>query len=133
MTTEGQIDLAGNVQGKLLRGGQLQKAIVATARALGWRVAHFPPVQTERGWRVPVGADGKGWPDLVLVRERVLVLEVKGAGDYLKPEQEMWLGAFRLAGVTALVATPVMWAEGAIEAELRRRQPTTSQEVPVVG
>lgn len=118
----GQLDLDGKVQGPLLRGAQLQKAIIDLGRQLGWRVAHFPPVQTERGWRVPVGADGKGWPDLVLVRDRVLVMEVKGDGDYLKPEQELWLDAFRLAACEVFVATPTLWRDGTIEEALRRRR-----------
>lgn len=54
-----------------------QIEIIELARILGWRVAHFRPAQTRHGWRTPVAADGKGFPDLVLVRERVIYAELK--------------------------------------------------------
>lgn len=92
------------------------------ARQLGWRVAHFPPVVTERGWRTPVAADGKGFPDLVLVRDRVVVAEIKGT-DRLSREQRQWLDAFRLAGIAAHVWTPSDWRSGAVERVLRARGP----------
>lgn len=106
-----------------LRGKALQRAVVDLARTCGWRVAHFPTIQDARGvWRTPVAADGKGWPDLVLVRDRVLVREVKGDGDRLRPEQETWLTAFRLAGADAGVWRPKDWIDGTIENELRTRE-----------
>lgn len=105
----------------VLRGRPLQKGIIDLARRMGWRCAHFPPVQTERGWRTPVAADGKGWPDLLLVRERVLVAEVKGDGDRLSAEQQTWITAFHMAGIEAYVWTPALWLDGTVEAVLRRR------------
>jgi VRR-NUC domain-containing protein len=104
-----------------LRGRPLQKAIIELARQLGWRVAHFPPVETQRGWRVPVAADGKGFPDLILVRERIIVAEIKGDGDRLTPEQDNWLHAFRMAGISTYTWTPAEWREGIIEGMLRSR------------
>lgn len=89
---------------------------------LGWTVAFFPPVKTDRGWRVPVGGDGRGWPDLVMVRERCLVMEVKGDGDYLKPDQARWLSAFRIAGIEAYEVTPAMWLAGEVDEILRQRK-----------
>ena len=43
---------------------ELQDAVIQLARLLGWRVAHFRPAMTTRGWRTPVSADGAGFPDL---------------------------------------------------------------------
>lgn len=107
-----------------LRGKKLQKGIIDTARRLGWRVAHFPTIQDFRGtWRTPVAADGKGFPDLLLVRDRVIVREVKGDGDKLNPAQTLWLTAFRLAGADAGVWAPKHWLDGGIEDELRQRLP----------
>jgi VRR-NUC domain len=69
-----------------------------------------------------VAADGKGFPDLLLVRDRVIVAEVKGDSDRLRPEQREWLSAFRLAGVAAYVWTPESWHSGEIERILRARE-----------
>src|SRR5690606_4527127 len=56
-----------------------QRQVLALAKMLGWRTAHFRPAMNQRGdWRTPVAGDGKGWPDLVLVKgERVLFRELK--------------------------------------------------------
>jgi hypothetical protein len=109
-----------------LSGRPLQKGIIDTARRLGWRVAHTPPVLTKHGWRTAVAADGKGFPDLLLVRERAMVIEVKGDGDKLTKEQQVWLTAFRLAGIEAHVGTPQLWLDGTIEEWLRVRRRTSA-------
>ena len=120
---------------EVLRGKPLQAAIIDRARSLGWRVGHFPPISTTRGgktwWLTPVAADGKGFLDLLMLRDRPLVMEVKGDGDYLKPDQEQWLLAWRLAGVEAHVVTPAMWRDGEVEAILTRRGAVTpSDDLP---
>lgn len=109
-----------------LRGRPLQKAIIDEARLRGWRVAHTPPVKTEFGWRTPVAADGKGFPDLVLVRERILWREVKGDGDKLTSEQTLWQSALALAGQDVGVWTPEDWLSGKISDELRERRVAAS-------
>lgn len=103
----------------------MQAAIIDLARLLGWKVAHTPPVETARGWRTPVAADGKGFPDLLLLRERVVVMEVKGdhgqrGKDTLTVEQAAWLQAFRDAGAEAYEVTPQMWLDGEVEEILGR-------------
>lgn len=102
-------------------GTALQKAILKEALRQGWLCAHFPPVRTEMGWRVPVGAQGKGWPDIFLLRERALAIEVKGDGDRMRPDQVKWRNAFVLAGVQFVVATPAVWLDGTIDEILRAR------------
>lgn len=109
-------------------GRTLARAIIDRARELGWTVAHFPPVQTAHGFRVPVGADGKGWPDLVLVKGRVLFREVKGGvkgkqSVRLRPDQAKWQSALALAGADVGVWTLQDWHDGTIEEELRSRLP----------
>lgn len=104
-----------------LKGRPLQKGIIELAHRLGWRVAHTPPIKGEHGWRTAVAADGKGFPDLVLVRERVVWAEVKGDSDRMRPEQLDWQTALRLAGQEVYVWTPDDWAGGAVEDVLRRR------------
>ena len=42
-------------------------------------------------WRTPAQADGKGFPDLVLVRDRIVFAELKGHKyRKLEPEQIRW-------------------------------------------
>ncbi len=98
---------------------QLQAAIIECARRLNWRCAHFTAA-TVRGGRTitPVAADGAGWPDLVLVRDRVLFVEVKRDGQYPKPHQRVWHEALREAGQTVYVWREKDWRSGAIEAAL---------------
>jgi hypothetical protein len=102
-----------------------QEQVIALARLHGWRVAHFRKVRVQRKngtvyWETPVAADGKGFPDLILVRgSRIIAAELKTDAGALKPEQTLWLDAFRGAGVLALVWRPVYW--NAIEAELQLR------------
>jgi VRR-NUC domain-containing protein len=109
------------------RGKALQADIIELARRYGWRVGHFPPISTTRAgkswWLTPVAADGKGFPDLLLVRDRIVMAEVKGDGDSIRPEQAEWLTAFRLAGVETHVWRPSDWSDGTIESVLRRREP----------
>lgn len=105
-----------------LKGRDLQRAIIDMARRLGWRVAHFASMQGRDGiWRTPAQADGKGFPDLVLVRDRVIVAEIKGDNDRLKPAQEEWLSAIRMAGIAAHVWTSKEWASGEVERILKAR------------
>ncbi|GIV03679.1 MAG: hypothetical protein KatS3mg015_2509 [Fimbriimonadales bacterium] len=98
----------------------LTDAIIETARLLGWRVAHFRPARTSRGWRTPVAGDGAGFPDLVLVGHgRILYREIKTERGRLRPEQTAWIAALREAGADAGVWTDEDWRLGAIESQLR--------------
>ncbi len=69
--------------------------VLDVAHLYGWRVAHFRPAMTQHGWRTPVQADGKGWPDFVLVHpsktKPLLFVELKSEKGKLTPEQETWL------------------------------------------
>ena len=63
---------------------EFMDGIVQVAHLRGWVVAHFRPAQNRRGrWSTPLAYDATGWPDLTLVRDRVVCVEVKGedAGD----------------------------------------------------
>ena len=98
---------------------ELQDWIVGTARLLGWRVAHFRPAWTEKGWRTAGAYDAQGWPDLCLVRDRIVFAEIKVGKNRLSPEQVAWLEALREAGAEAHVWTDVDWTSGAVEDVLR--------------
>lgn len=99
---------------------QLQAAVIDVARFLGWRVAHFRPARTASGWRTPVGADGAGFPDLVLVRDRVVYAELKAERGRLGPAQRVWLDILEAAGAEVYLWGPVDWHSGAIDAVLGR-------------
>jgi hypothetical protein len=88
-----------------------QSAVIEAARALGWTVAHFRPARTGHGWRTPVQADGKGFPDLCLVRDRVLFVELKRDKGKLTREQAAWVTKLRWAGAEVYVWRPDDWED----------------------
>lgn len=100
---------------------EAQKTIIDLARTLGWRVAHFRPAVTSKGWRTPVEADGAGFPDLVLVRDRVIFAELKREGESPRPNQVEWLNALSRAGAEVYVWTLADYDE--IASILSRRVP----------
>lgn len=76
-----------------LTEAQLTDVICDAARLYGWRVSHFRPAQTARGWRTPVQGD-PGFPDLCLARDGVVVFaELKVGRGRLRPAQELWRDA----------------------------------------
>ena len=88
--------------------------IIDTALLLRWRVAHFRPAQTVKGWRTAMTGH-PGWPDLSLARGgRVIVAEVKTQHGRLSVGQREWLAAL---GDVARVWRPADWPE--VLAELR--------------
>lgn len=93
--------------------------VLELASVLGWRAAHFRPARTAQGWRTPVAGDGRGFPDLILVRDRVVAAELKVGRNCTTPEQDAWLEAFRGAGVPSYTWRPEDW--DAIQATLSRR------------
>lgn len=83
--------------------------VIDYAHLKKWLVAHFRPAMIRSGkWVTPVQADGAGFPDLVMVREkRLLVVEVKSDIGYLSAAQEKWLKAFGgVKGIEAYVWRP---------------------------
>jgi hypothetical protein len=74
-----------------------QAAVVEVARLAGWRAAHFRAARTAHGWKVPVTADGQGWPDLVLLRPpRLAFVELKREGGKATVSQLEWLDVLPL-------------------------------------
>src|SRR5262249_59570231 len=67
---------------------QFTRQVIALAKLHAWTVCHFRAARTRHSWRTPVQGDGKGWPDLVLLKgQRVLWVELKTASGRLTPDQ----------------------------------------------
>jgi hypothetical protein len=73
-----------------------QRQVVQLAKTLGYRTYHT--FDSRRSTH--------GFPDLVLVRDRVIYLELKREKGRLTEEQKGWLRALRAAGAEAYVARP---------------------------
>jgi hypothetical protein len=86
--------------------------VLTLAKLLGWRVVHFRPGRTRRGWATPVQGDGLGFPDLLFLRAKTcFVAELKRAGGKPTEAQVEWLEAFRAADIAAYLWTPDAWPE----------------------
>jgi hypothetical protein len=94
-----------------LREADWQQTVIELARLFKWRVAHFRKARTNKGWRTPVQADGKGFPDLVLVRDRIVYAELKGEKGRLSADQEAWRDAILGAGGEWYLWRPGDWEE----------------------
>jgi hypothetical protein len=100
-----------SVSGKLTEAAW-QEQVVGAARVYGWRTFHAPdgghaPTRAG-GRRVASGQipEGRGFPDLVLVRApRIVVAELKAENGRMGPGQAEWLEAF--AGVGSAIAGAV--------------------------
>lgn len=75
---------------------QFQELVVGMAKALGWRVYHTFDSRRSQ----------PGFPDLVLVRDRIVYLELKTETGKVSHDQAAWIAALTAAGATALVVRP---------------------------
>ena len=95
-----------------LTEAEFQRQVLAYAKLRGWRTAHFRPAMTRSGrWVTAVQGDGAGFPDTVLVRDRVVYAELKVKGGKLTPSQVAWLKALQSAGAEAYLWFPGDWPE----------------------
>lgn len=96
-----------------LPSGLSEKAFMAEvircAKMLGWLTYHTHDSRRSAG----------GFPDLVLVREKVIYAELKREGENPTSLQQMWLNRLREAGQTAYLWRPADWP--AIQTILGRR------------
>ena len=87
-----------------------QKQVIDAAHLFLWKVAHFRPAMTKDGrWVTPVAADGKGFPDLIIVRHRIVAAELKVGNNVPTEEQIEWLDRLRIAGVATFIWYPEDW------------------------
>lgn len=77
------------------------------ATMLGWRWAHFSDSRRQVRPGVHVGdAKARGWPDMVLCRDRLVHAELKAGKGRLRPEQREWLDGLTRAGAEAYLWRP---------------------------
>jgi hypothetical protein len=102
---------------------EFQQAVIELAHAHGWFCAHFRKVRVQRRngsiyYATPAAADGVGWVDLVLVRDRIVYAELKSERGRLASEQVDWQARLRAAGAEWYCWRPRDW--GAIVEVLTR-------------
>ena len=89
---------------------QFLKQVIMLANAFHWKVAHFRTSLSQSGkWITAVQGDGKGFPDLVLVRldpPEVIFAELKSQKGRLSPEQKEWLDLLKGSGQQVYVWRP---------------------------
>lgn len=83
-----------------------QAAVLEFAALRGWLCFH--PFDSRRSQA--------GFPDLVLVRDRVIFVELKAPQGRISPDQHQWIDALENAGAQVYVWRPADWPE--IEAAL---------------
>lgn len=88
--------------------------VIDMAHLYGWKVAHFRPAKTAKGYRTPVQGDGKGFPDLIGTRRATkhkFVAELKVGRNKVTAEQNEWLTDCEACGIPAFTWTPGDWEE----------------------
>lgn len=76
-----------------------QRAVTDLAEANGWKWHHHQISKRSKS----------GWPDLILVRHRVIVAELKVGTNKPTAPQLGWLEAFQAASVDAYLWYPQDW------------------------
>ncbi len=87
------------------------KMVLALAKLHKWASAHFRPARTAKGWRTAVMGDGKGWPDLVMVRGKRLIFAELKTDSRLSAEQDAWLSRLEQTGAEVYLWTPKNWPQ----------------------
>ncbi len=113
-----------------IREAPFQKIIIDRAHELNWICAHFRTSLNMRGeHQTAVGADGKGFFDLVLMRERVIYVEVKRQKGVQSDEQKMWAKRAKAAGCEVYLFRPADLE--LIEQVLTLHRPAMLPEAPL--
>jgi hypothetical protein len=95
--------------------------VTQLATLLGWSYLHLRPAMTRDSWRTPIsGPLGKGWPDLVLIRERdhrLIFAELKRDKAEPTPAQVDVLQRLSEVAAEVFLWRPVDWPQ--VERTLR--------------
>lgn len=88
---------------------ELQEAVLELAGARGWYRYHTYDSRRSSA----------GFPDLVLVRERIVFAELKSQKGVVRNEQTAWIERLRTAGAEVYLWRPSDWHSGMIDTVLR--------------
>lgn len=91
---------------------QWQAEVVRAARLLGWTAYHTHDSRRSE----------PGWPDLALVRDRLVMAELKTDTGRISPDQQRWLDLLDRAGIETYVWRPRDIDD--VLAVLKRRRPS---------
>lgn len=102
---------------KTITEAAFQKQVIQAARLYGWTPITFEKRLCRRRngtcyWETPFGADGVGFPDLLLFRgAQVIAPELKVGRNKLSPEQDAWRERIDKTSIVHCVWRPEMWQE----------------------
>lgn len=73
----------------------------------GWRWCHYEPAVRQSGtWATPLRGD-RGLPDYIAVRlGRFIMIEIKGDGGRIRPDQRSWIADLLEAGIETYLWWP---------------------------
>lgn len=95
---------------------RLKANVIDACQKLGFRVAHFRPALTSKGYRTAVEGDGAGFPDLVISGHGlVMFVELKSDKGKLSVEQIDWRNSLLANGAEWDLWRPSDWTNGNIE------------------
>lgn len=93
-----------------------QQQVITVAHWHGWAVAHFRTVRVQRAdgsvyYATPAAADGEGFTDLLLARDRIVYAELKSEKGVLGVRQKWWRDRLLKAGAEWHLWRPSHWPE----------------------
>lgn len=97
-----------------------QSQVIRAARSLDWTVYHTHDSRRSN----------PGWPDLALVRDRLVIAELKTDTGKLSADQERWLDLLTNAGVETYVWRPRDLDDVLAVLTRRRPSPPRSEVTP---
>lgn len=82
----------------LMSEDDLKARVIDFAKLHGWKVVHYRPARTGKGYRTPLEGH-PGCPDLILARDSVIIFaELKSQTGRVSPDQKEWLAALGTYG-----------------------------------
>ena len=86
--------------------------VIELAHIFHWLCVHFRSVHIQRSngstyYQTPVQADGEGFPDLILLRDKtILAVELKSEKGKVRQTQKEWLEKLARAGIPTYIWRP---------------------------